>query len=142
MHPDIRTNSSRFNETIANIRCTNLPFDDVCNDFIDKCSERKITFDHYESDWPHPNSKLAFYRNYINPRDWPEDDRRREKFGEKFTSFEEIERLIFPQNRTDYDATRAMQLIQENDLIERNFVQLTVRLLVSDKKSVSLENSL
>ena len=113
---------ANLTEVERSINCfESLSYDKACSHFVSPCDETKYEFQLFETPWPHESYELAFYSDIINV----EGDNTTIKFGDKFDVYDDI-------TRTFHDnATEGYRQLQQEDLIERNFIQLTVQLQVS-----------
>ena len=110
--------SDVINQTLANIDCfQSLSFAGHCDDFETPCTEKKFSFQHFETAWPHETYEYAFYDTFIASV----DPRRRAKFDTYFDSYVAIGEEL------DRNTRAGLQLLRDEDLIERNFIQISLR---------------
>ena len=108
-------------EMYNSINCFHgLSFDVVCNDYLPPCEENVYSYQYHQTTWPHESYELAFYREVISP----DNDSRTDKFGDRFSIYENISRLM------ESNPMEGTALLRQEDLIERNFIQLTARFQV------------
>ena len=113
------TNS--LSEVEQSIHCfERLSYDKECDNFVSPCQEKTYGFQLFEPPWPHESYELAFYNDIIKA----EEDNTTIKFGDYFDAYEGIKE-IFQEN-----ATEGFEVLKHEDLIEKNFIQLTVQIKV------------
>ena len=118
---DILQLNTSLSEVEAKINCfESLSYDKACSHFDSPCDETTYEFQLFETPWPHESYELAFYNDIIKA----EGDSTTLKFGDHFDVYDDI-KATFENN-----ATEGFMQLQNEDLIERNFIQLTVQLQV------------
>ena len=91
-----------------------------CDHFKQPCKEKKYTKELTQVPWPHESSELGFYRKYINGT----DHQLRHIFRPRFENYEYISEVI------ETNVSLGMEMLREETLIERNFIQLQVQFQV------------
>ena len=97
-----------------------LSYDGHCNEFLAPCKEKVYSYQYSQTPWPHETYEMAFYDAMISTT----SNNRSHKFGSKFSIYDHI------RNVTWADRSEGLNLLRNEDLIERNFIQLTARFKV------------
>ena len=115
---------SELGSSVLNIHCfTNMDYGDRCDRFEPPCDDVVYSYEKNENEWPMDGFKLAFYKDVINNTEYVPE--RRSKFSTYFEVFDEYDEAI--ENDTELGMTQ----LQQDELIERNFIQLKVRFQVT-----------
>ena len=103
------------------IRCLEtISFDKACKEFLAPCKETVYSYEVYQTAWPHEIYEMAFYDSIINAS----NDARTDKFRDRFSVYDSIGSVL-EQNRSE-----GLRQLRQEDLIERNFIQLTAKFQV------------
>ena len=114
-----------LSDTISKINCfSKISYGERCDSFEPLCEEVVYSYDEHASGWPMDGFKMAFYKEMLNnTHDYlPE---RHLKFRDYFNAFDTYDVLL--ENNTSI----GMAALREDELIERNFIQLKVRFQVN-----------
>ncbi len=102
LHPDLQ-------KTLNNIKCLSGEIEGHC-DCLYLCEEHRYPFTVFQSSWPHPSHQLAFYKTYIMEK----------PFEHHFGVYSEIDEIM------QENETLAFARLRQTDLIQKNFLQVTV----------------
>ena len=119
-YPQCPINLTKMHEDIHCYHRLNL--EKVCQDYLAPCHEQVYSFQLFQTPWPHESYELAFYEDEIKLEG---NDSRGDKFGDLFAVYDNISDVM------EDDRTEGMRLLRQEDLIERNFIQLTAKFKVS-----------
>ena len=113
--------NNSLSEIERSINCfERLSYDKECGHFASPCDENTYVFQSFETPWPHESYELAFYSDIIKA----EGDYTTIKFGDYFDAYDAIKETL------QENSTEALEQLKHEDLIESNFIQLTVQIKV------------